>query len=347
MSAATMLISLAPAPRWQRLVEGRVAASGDGWPPPEAATPMLLAVPGEDVALHWLDLPDLAPAQASAAARLALSDRLAEADPHIAVASGSAARPVAVVARTVMAQWLAEAARAGWTPAAIFPDPLLLPVPADGWAVTREGNRVLARRADAAFAGEAALAEAIIGEAPVTPAAPTLPDPLPINLLVGDFAPVSAWQPPPDLLRRLALLAAVLAGLWLAGDMAALLRARRAVAAADTQMLALARPLLPAAGEDAADALTALKGAARQRGADGGLAALAGPLAQAVAQRPGAALASLSYTPAGGLVAGVAGGAGEAQALAAALAADGLAASAGTTRATADGSITDMMVRKP
>jgi general secretion pathway protein L len=59
----------------------------------------------------------------------------------------------------------------------------------------------------------------------------------------------------------------------------------------------------------------------------------------------GAGLASLTYTPAGGLVAGVAGGAGEAQALADALGTAGLAATTGTTRATADGSISDVTVR--
>jgi len=85
---------------------------------------------------------------------------------------------------------------------------------------------------------------------------------------------------------------------------------------------------------------------ARQRGADGGLAALAAPVVQALAQRPGAGLGSLSYTPAGGLVAGVAGGASEAQALAAALAPTGLTVTTGATRATADASLTDVTVRK-
>ena len=65
----------------------------------------------------------------------------------------------------------------------------------------------------------------------------------------------------------------------------------------------------------------------------------------ALSARPGAGLPGLSYTPAGGLVAGVAGGAGEAQALADALGIAGLAASPGTTRATADGSISEVTVR--
>lgn len=330
-----ILVTLAPTPRWQHS-DGR---SGAGWPAADGA-PIVIAVPGEDVALHWLDLPDLAPAQAAAAARLALADRLAEADPHLAVAPGSGRRPVAVVARTAMAGWLAEAARAGVTPTALIPDPLLLPVPASGWAVQAEAGRVLARSADAGFAAEAELAAAIIGAAPTTPARPCLPDPLPLNLLVGDYAQVSRWQPDRRQVKRLALLAAACAGLWLLGDVAALLRARSAAGDADAQLLALA----PGATDGAA-ALAAVDAQARQRGAAGGLAALAGPVVAAISARPGAGLASMTYTPSAGLVAGVSGGAGDAQALAAALATSGLSATVAATRATADGSISDVTVR--
>jgi general secretion pathway protein L len=338
-----MLVTLAPTPHWQHDNIGSGAAkpapggsSGDGWPVPDGSA-LTLAVPGELVALHWLDLPDLAPAQAAAAARLALAERLGESDPHIAVAPGSGVRAVAVVARAAMAGWLAEAARAGWTAAAIVPDPLLLPAPAAGWAVATDGSRVLARSATAGFAAEADLAAAIIGNAPTMPARPALPDVLPLNLLSGDYAPVSRWQPDTRQLRRLGLLAAAVAGLWLLGDAAALLQARAAASSAQAELQALA--------PGAADPLAALTTQAQQRGAAGGLAALAGPVVQAVSARPGAGLASLTYTPAGGLVAGVAGGSGEAQTLAGALNSAGLAASAGSTRATADGSQTDVTVR--
>jgi general secretion pathway protein L len=330
-----MLVTLVPRVRWQR----SDGSGGAGWPAPDG-TPLVLAVPGEAVALHWLDLPDLAPAQAAAAARLALADRLAEADPHIAVARGSGLRPVGVVAREQMAAWQAEAARAGWKPSAIIPDPLLLPVPASGWAVAQDGPRVLARSASAAFAAEPDLAAAIIGTDATALAQPALPVPLPLDLLSGDYAPVTRWQPDRTQVKRLALLAAAIAGLWLGGDLAALFRARSAASAADAELLAL----VPGTS-DGASAFAALQAQAQQRGAAGGLAALAGPVVQALSARPGAGLASLAYTPAGGLVAGVAGGAGEAQALADALAATGLAASASTTRATADGSISDVTVR--
>ncbi|WP_439546905.1 type II secretion system protein GspL [Sandarakinorhabdus sp.] len=341
-----ILVHLAPAVRWQRWGDGRLVASAQGWPTADPTVPLVLAVPGEDIALHWLDLPDLAPAQAAAAARLALADRLAETDPHIAVAPGAGPRAVGVVSRAVMAGWLAELARNGLAASRIIPDPLLLPVPATGWAVARDGARVLARSADAAFAAEADLAAALIGNDPVAEVSPASPTPDALNLLVGDFATITRWQAPAGLWKRWALLAAAIAGLWLAGDVAALVQARAAASAADAETLALARPLLPAGADDEAAALAGLQAVARQRGADGGLAALAAPVVQALAQRPGAGLGSLTYTPAGGLVAGVAGGPDEAQALASALAPNGLAISIGTTRATPDTSITDVTVRR-
>jgi len=335
MMPKSVLVTLVPRVRWQR----SDGTGGAGWPAPDGS-PLVLAVPGEAVALHWLDLPDLAPAQAAAAARMALADRLAEADPHIAVAPGSGLRPVAVVAREQMAGWLAEAARAGWKPAAIIPDALLLSAPASGWAVAQDGPRMLARSASAAFAAEPELAAAIIGTDATTPAQPALPDPLPLDLLSGEYAQVVRWQPDRTQLKRLALLAAAVAGLWLGGDVAALLRASSAASAADAELITLAPSTT-----DGPSALAALHAQAQQRGAAGGLAALAGPVVQALSARPGAGLAGLSYTPAGGLVAGVAGGAGEAQALADALGIAGLAASPGTTRATADGSISEVTVR--
>jgi aryl-alcohol dehydrogenase-like predicted oxidoreductase len=98
--------------------------------------------------------------------------------------------------------------------------------------------------------------------------------------------------------------------------------------------------------EHSLPALRQLQALARQRGADGGLAALAAPLTTAIARNNSAALASLSFTPAGGLTAGVAGGEGEARALAAALEAAGLSARAGITRAGSDGSVTDVVVQQ-
>jgi general secretion pathway protein L len=339
-----ILLRLAPVPCWQRFEAGQMVAAGDGWPVGGGA--LVVAVPGEAVALHWLDLPDLAPAQAAAAARLMLGDALAEADPHVVVAPGAGLRPVAVVAHAAMAGWLAELAGAGVQASALVPEPLLLPAPVQGWSVMAGDGRVIARGVNAGFSAEATLAELLIDPAPTSATHLTLPDPLPLNLLSGDYAPVTRWQPAPGLARRAGLLAATLLGLWVAGDVAGLLQAQRTASAADAATLALARPLLPAGAPDGAVALTQLQALARTRGADGGLAGVAGPLTAALAARPGSGLASLGWTPAGGLVVGVAGGESEARALAETLSDTGLSARTGLTRASADGSVTDVVVQR-
>ncbi len=349
MTEARLLLWLAPAPRWQRWADGRLLASGDGWPDIAADVAPVVAVPGEAVALHWVDLPELAPAQASAAARALLADQLGETDPHIAVAPGSGPRPAAAVAHAAMTGWLAELAAGGLRPAAMLPDCLLLTAPHSGWAVHRRGNRVLARSARAAFSGEADLAAALIGADATAAAEVALPAALPLDLLVGAYAraPAGLWgrRWPVAALRRLATLAAGLAGLWLAGDVAAVLQARASARAADAAVLALARPLVTAT--DASAAATALAALARQRGADGGLAAAAAPLLAALAATPGEGLTSLDYAPGKGLVLGVAGGADSARALADTLARAGVQPRVGTVRATADGTSTLVEVPPP
>ena len=69
------------------------------------------AVPGDEVAIHWLDLAEgLAPAQAAAAARLMLADASAAplADMHVAVGRReNGLTPVALVPNARMAAWLA------------------------------------------------------------------------------------------------------------------------------------------------------------------------------------------------------------------------------------------------
>lgn len=342
MTQPCLLLWLTAPPRWQRWDGGQLIASGAGWPERGGDAPLLVAVPGEDVALHWLDLPALAPAQASAAARTVLADQIGEADPHIAVAPGNGVRPVAVVARGVMDGWLAAVAGAGLAPAALLPDCLLLPAPAAGWAVQRADGRVLARSTIAAFAADADLADMLLGSDPAIPAEPAAPDPLPINLLAGDYAIAPARRWPLAAARRLVVLAAVLAGLWLAGDVAAWLQARSRARTADAATLALARPLVSAS--DPADAAAALAAMARQRGADGGLAGAAAPVLAALAATPGDGLTSLAYAPATGLVVGVAGGADSARALADALERAGLHPRVGPVRATADGTSTTVEV---
>src|SRR5690606_20023878 len=112
--------------RWLALAPDGVVGRGDasaGWP--EATGRTLLAVPGEQVTIRWVELADgLTQAQAAAAARLMLAD--ASAEPidrlHVAVGQGEAGRfPVALVPRDRMAGWIAAAETQGLDPASIVP----------------------------------------------------------------------------------------------------------------------------------------------------------------------------------------------------------------------------------
>ena len=74
------------------------------------------------------------------------------------------------------------------------------------------GLRQLARIGDERKAAEADLAAAIIGTDATTLAQPALPDVLPLDLLSGEYVQVARWQPDRTQLKRLALLAAAVAG---------------------------------------------------------------------------------------------------------------------------------------
>src|SRR5688500_11724620 len=124
--------------RWLLLDGDEVVERGDASAalPPAAAT--VLAVPGDEVAVHWIELAGgLAPAQAAAAARLMLADTSAEPLSVLHIAVGRPEHgltPAAVVPADRMAEWLAAAAEAGLEPDAIVPAPLLLTAPDSGFA---------------------------------------------------------------------------------------------------------------------------------------------------------------------------------------------------------------------
>jgi general secretion pathway protein L len=173
-----------------------------------------LAVPGTEVALHWLDLAgDLTPAQAAAAARLMLADASAEPLGAMHVAAGRAENGLTAVALApaeLMRAWLAD----GLDPDLIVPGPLLLPPPAEGLVRRGLDHRGLAR----AFSAEPELAELVAPGVPVAeldeaafeaglPAA--LADPV-VDLRQGAFARRRQWRVDAGSARRAALLVAAL-----------------------------------------------------------------------------------------------------------------------------------------
>ena len=114
-------------------------------------------VPTEDVLLLAVDLPKMTPAQRRAAIGFAIEDRIAQPldEIHVVLGPQTSGGPwlVAVVARSVLAAYgtAIEGIR-------LWPDVVVVPVPAVGWTVWADGERVLVRLADGSgFATSAAL----------------------------------------------------------------------------------------------------------------------------------------------------------------------------------------------
>jgi general secretion pathway protein L len=129
----------------------------------EGGGPATILVPAEQVRLLAVDLPLASAAKRLAALPFAVEDRIAEPleSVHLALGTGIAPRRylVGVVSHEVMAGWVEVAAAAGLGHAAMVPDALALPLPAEGgWAVDLAGDRALVRAADGTgFAVPAAL----------------------------------------------------------------------------------------------------------------------------------------------------------------------------------------------
>lgn len=253
----------------------------------------MLVVPGTEVAIHWLELPDgLAPAQAAAAARLMLADASATplADMHVAVGrSELGLTPVALVPAGRMEAWLAEG-----DPQAIVPEPMLILPPETGFLRRDRGGGVADYRGQAAaFTLEPELAEAVTGALPVEPvdpvrfeaALPALLAAPPLDLRQGPFARRRQWKVDKGWLRRVVTLGIAAVLLALAVQIVQILRYTFAADRTEAELAALDRP---------GDA-----------GARPGFGATAARVFEAVRATPNLELARIEYRPDGSLVAGV------------------------------------------
>lgn len=282
--------------RWLRLDADGGIARGDAESGIPAAARTVLAVPGEEVAVHWRDLGEgLSPAQAAAAARLLLADSTAEplAELHVAVGRAEAGRtPVALVPAARVAEWLAGAASAGLYPDALVPTCLLLPVPESGFIRRDRGPIADFRGSAAAFSLEPDLAAVVVADTPVTAlderafesslgAVAATP---PVDLRQGAFARRRAWRGEGRRVRRIAAFGIALVLLSLAVQGAAILRYTFAADQAQAEAEALSRD-----------------------GGNGafGFAAAASLLFEAVRATPNAELTRLDYRSDGTLIATV------------------------------------------
>lgn len=303
---------------WWRLDEAGERAGGGSWPDPaleealarpDARRRVLAIAPASAVALHWLVMPDLSPRQARVAAQLKVADEAAGRPEELHVVAGEprsdGAIAVAVVDRTVMADWLDWCARHRLDPDVIVPAPLLLPEPPAGTVHRRElVGTVVLRGEDSGWESDEGLDPLLIGEdAVVDPGEPALGiafDEPPLNLRVGPFAKRRRGIDRALVRRVLGIL--LLCGLLeLVIALASVARLSLATDSLNAQAAALAAPAVPASTPP--DRLVAaLDDALARRG--GGPNSFTVPLAglyQALSAAPSATVSDLSFTPDGTL----------------------------------------------
>lgn len=366
------------APAWLRLADGRIRDRGTALaaiPPRDAADGaerIVLVAPGEAVALHWIELPDLAPDQARAAARLLAADVAAEPLDRLHVAVGAAeeqalagagsgamrARPMAMVASAALTDWLAQAQAHALDPDHVVPEPLLIPPPAADagerhWL--REDGLVVARGAASAHVAEPALAALVAdgGAQPIDDAAfegglAGALAALPLDLRQGAFARRRRWRLDRGLARRLALLAALILGVTLLVQIALIARYRIEAVRQDRLAERVAAAALPR-DTRIADAPAQLRARlAALRGGGLGFSASAALLFTAVRDTGGVELGALTFAPDGTLTATVtAPGAPEIAALSQRLDAAGLLVTAGEQRPGGGRQVVELVMRAP
>ncbi len=293
--------------------------------------PLVALIPGDDMALHRMTLveTDAAPRREEAAMRATdLAARPIE-DLHVAVGPPDAQGEswIGIIDRERMAGHLAHLEAAGVKAAHIVPAALMLqPADDDGPALARFGDRVLMKSADLAGLFEPQMAGPLAGSSQLGRMArmsafqPShVPDPLPLDLLQGDFAPRTKWWKD----RRFRIRAAVLGLLVILLAMApvAIERGRSAtqVAVNDRAVIELAEATLgtrPASAEAGAAALAA----ARRTAEGAALASRLTAVSLAVRDVPGARLESVRLQPDGRLLVGLGGSADAINALGARMA---------------------------
>lgn len=314
---------LGEAEGWVLVEGGRVARRGDGLdglPPladPESGDPLrvVAVVPGEEVTVHWLELPaGLAPAQALVAGRMAAADVSAEglADLHVAIGGekeGSALRAVALTPALRMTRWIEQLQAHGLDPDALVPEPLLLVPPDQGFARFARGDAPLYRGATEAFGIEPDLAAVIVGDAPVTELdrqafedglAPSLAA-MPVDLRQGAFAKRRRWKIEWPWVRRIATLAIVLLAVTLAIQLASILRYTYAADGVEAETQAVAASVLPSGTNTADPARRLAERVAELRGSGAGYTAITSALFAAVRATAGVELGAFTFERDGSL----------------------------------------------
>lgn len=239
-----------------------VRALGDG----EGDSDVLTAVlPGDDIALHRVQLIETGAADRLEEARMRAVDLAARPveDLHVAVgpADMDGASWIAIIDRARMQGHLEHLQAAGITPQHVVPAALLLPPADNGPSLARLDDRLLLRTADLGGLVEPELAPAMAAAtfpprlAQLPDFAPALPAALPLDLLQGGFAPRRAWWRGRRFQVAAALLALILLLALAAPAVISRTRAAASIAAYDQgviEMAAQATGQRPASADAAA-----------------------------------------------------------------------------------------------
>jgi general secretion pathway protein L len=314
-------VDLDDPPEWLRIEDETIVARGRGedWgETPDDPDAILLVAPVAAITLHRTALPDLAPRQAAAAARLlALENSLGGADNlHVATGQRDAdgGLDVAVVRNGDMAAWLLWAQHRALDPAAIVPAALLLPRPEEGFVAGRVGEESLLRDASAAFVDDG-LGAQLVGDAtvemlPADAIDAALVEALaapPLNLRQGAFARRRRRTIDWDVVRRSTVLAALIVLTVLAMVLVRIARLHVDTSARNAAAVEAARTVAPDV-TTAPQAEAAVNAALAARGVGG--RGFSGPTAQllsAMQAAPGVTLTALARTSDGTLAATLAG----------------------------------------
>ncbi|HEX8483175.1 MAG TPA: type II secretion system protein GspL [Allosphingosinicella sp.] len=300
---------------WARLAMGSVAARGTGLDGvnEHRSAPAVAVTPGEEVSLHWLELPaGLSPAQAAGAARLMAAEISAQpiGELHVAVgrsAGDGALRCVGLVPLETMRDWLADLQAAGFDAHRIVPETLLVPEPEQGLASWDSGPLRLYRGPTEAFAVEPDLGEmllagrgaAALGAEAFTAGIAAALEQAPLDLRQGPFGRGRDWRVAPARARRLAVLTAALLLASLFVQVGAIVRYSFAADAADAETRRIAAAALPRRSGASISVAALTQRLTELRGGGAGFTATAGILFDAVKATPNVELSALAFAPDG------------------------------------------------
>lgn len=278
-----------PPPAWQLADDDGMIASGidDDWRTYRDAARVIGLVPASVCPVSFHTFPDLTPAQAAAAARLA-AQGAALGDPaslHCVAGAGDPV-PVATVTHDQMRAWTTWCADQGVTLHALVPAALLVPS-GEGWTRAQLAGETVVRGPEHSFAADGDWAAAVLDGQAVSDVEPGVVNDrllawaqaVPLDLLTGTWRPARQWGIAPAMRRLLGRLALGLAIVTLAIPAVHYVRLHQAEGQADAAALATASK----AGVSAPSA------SAAEAELDRRISAIGGPLALSV---PASALLS-------------------------------------------------------